>query len=229
MTADEGKRRAAERSLDFVENGMTLGLGTGSTAAHMVVLLGARVRDGLDVRGVPTSEATRRLAEEHGVPLTDLATVSCLDLTIDGADEFDPDLNLIKGGGGALLREKIVASLSDRMIVIADPTKQVERLGAFALPVEVVPFAAAALKPRLERFGCTATLRSRDGAPFVTDEGNHILDCAFGTITDPPALAAEIGAIPGVVEHGLFIGMAERAIVGGPDGVEEILAPGTER
>ncbi|MCG8692778.1 MAG: ribose-5-phosphate isomerase RpiA [Minwuiales bacterium] len=229
MSADEGKRRAAERSLDFVENGMTLGLGTGSTAAHMVALLGARVRDGLDVRGVPTSEATRRLAEENGVPLTDLATVSRLDLTIDGADEFDPDLNLIKGGGGALLREKIVASLSDRMIVIADPSKRVAQLGAFALPVEVVPFAAAALRPRLERLGCTAALRGGDASPFITDEGNHILDCSFGTIAEPPALAAKIGAIPGVVEHGLFIGMAERAIIGGPDGVEEIPAPGTER
>ncbi len=226
MSADAAKRRAALRSLDFVEPGMVLGLGTGSTAAHMVTLLGERVRQGLKVTGVPTSEATRRLAEESGVPLTDLAAEPRLDLTIDGADEFDPALNLIKGGGGALLREKIVASLSARMVVIADPSKQVARLGAFPLPVEVIGFAAPALMGKLEELGCRPTLRMRNNEPFVSDEGNSIIDCAFGAIDDPAALAVRIRAMPGVVEHGLFIGMAERVVIGTEDGVEEFTAEG---
>jgi ribose 5-phosphate isomerase A len=219
----EQKRRAAARSLDFVVPGMVLGLGSGSTAALMVEMLGARVRAGLEVRGVPTSRATADLARRSGIPLTDLAAVHHLDLTIDGADEVDPALRLIKGGGGALLREKVIASLSGRMIVIAEASKRVESLGRFPLPVEVVPFAAPALILRLEALGCTARLRSgADGRPFVTDEGHHILDAAFGAIAEPEALARRLESTPGVVGHGLFIGLAERALFGTDSGVEEL-------
>ncbi len=167
---DAEKRRAAERGLEYVEDGMVLGLGTGSTAAHAVRLLGERVRAGLDVRGVPTSRATQALAEACGVPLATLDEVTRLDLTIDGADEVDPELRLIKGGGGALLREKIVASVSDRLVIVVDSGKLVERLGAFGLPVEVTPFAANVVAAALDATGCRAALRrGSDGQPFVTD------------------------------------------------------------
>ena len=223
MSVIEQKRRAAARSLDFVTRGMVLGLGSGSTAALMVEMLGARVRAGLDIRGVPTSRATADLARRSGIPLTDLAAVSRLDLTIDGADEVDPALRLIKGGGGALLREKIVASLSDRVVIIAEADKRVARLGRFPLPVEVIPFAAPALIPRLETLGCDVRLRVwADGEPFVTDEGHHILDASFGGVADPEALARRLVDMPGVVEHGLFIGLAERALFGTDTGVEEL-------
>ncbi len=223
MSVIEQKRRAAARSLDFVAQGMVLGLGTGSTAALMVEMLGARVRAGLDIRGVPTSRATADLARRSGIPLTDLSAVHRLDLTIDGADEVDPGLRLIKGGGGALLREKIIASLSDRVVIIAEADKRVDRLGRFPLPVEVIPFAAPALTPRLEALGGDARPRvGADGEPFVTDEGHHILDAAFGEIADPEALARRLADMPGVVEHGLFIGLAERAIFGIDTGVEEL-------
>ena len=223
MTTEVRKRNAAEASLAFVEPGMVLGLGTGSTAAHMIEMLGAKVRRGLAVTAVPTSAATARLAIEHGVPLVDLERVERLDLTIDGADEIDPALNLIKGGGGALLREKIVAQLSRRMIVIADAAKRVPQLGAFPLPVEVIPFAAVALVARLTALGCTAALRLADGARMVTDEGNNIIDCAFDRIDRPAELAATLSAIAGVVEHGLFLGTAERALIGTDIGVDEIV------
>jgi len=223
--ADQQKIRAAARSLDYVEPGMTLGLGSGSTAAHMVRLLGERVRAGLAVRGVATSRATEALAAEAGIPLLTLEDVTRLDLTIDGADEVDRALRLIKGGGGALLREKVVASVSDRLVIIADRSKRVERLGAFPLPVEVVRFAWKVVAEALGADGAQVVLRMRDGAPFVTDEGHYILDCAFGAIADPEALAARIGAIPGVVEHGLFIDMADVAIFAGDDG-EEVVSRG---
>ncbi len=227
MSPQEQKRRAAARSLDFVAPGMVLGLGTGSTAAIMVELLGERVRAGLAVTGIPTSDATAALAQRCGVTLTSLEQVEELDLTIDGADETDGELRLIKGGGGALLREKIVASLSKRVVIIADAGKKVARLGAFPLPVEVVPFAAPAILPRLAAFGCDAKLRSTgDGGPFVSDEGNHIIDCSFGAIEDPESLARQLNAIPGVVEHGLFLGIAERVLLGGADGVEELVRHG---
>ncbi len=227
VSPQEQKRRAAARSLDFVEPGMVLGLGTGSTAAIMVELLGERVRAGLAVTGIPTSEATAALAARCGVALTSLERVQGLDLTIDGADETDGELRLIKGGGGALLREKIVASLSKRVVIIADAGKKVARLGAFPLPVEVVPFAAPALLPKLAAFGCEANLRGADdGGPFVSDEGNHIIDCSFGAIEDPEALARQLNAMPGVVEHGLFLGIAERVLLGGEDGVEELVRRG---
>jgi ribose 5-phosphate isomerase A len=221
------KREAARRALEVVRPGMRLGLGTGSTARHFVELLAEQVAQGLVVVGVPTSEKTRRQAESLGVPLTTLDEAPELDLTVDGADEVDPALRLIKGGGGALLREKMVAAASKRMIVIADESKMVERLGAFALPVEVVPFGLAATRRHIVRAAAACDCRgeiklrlmSEKGAPFITDGGHNILDCAFGAISDPPALAAALQAIPGVVEHGLFIGLTQAAILAGAQGV----------
>lgn len=224
---DDLKRQAAARALDYVESGMRLGLGTGSTARHFVELLGQRVRDGLKVVGVPTSEATRDDAERWGVPLTTLNETPELDLTVDGADEIDPALNLIKGGGGALLREKIVASASARMVVIADATKRVAALGAFPLPIEVVPFGLGATKlaiaGALAECGCEGPLGLRaaeGGHAFVTDGGHVILDARLGRIPDPAQLGARLNAIPGVVEHGLFIGLADVAILAGRNGIE---------
>jgi ribose 5-phosphate isomerase A len=209
------KRLAAAKSLDFVRDGMCLGLGSGSTAAMMLEMLGQRARDGLRVTGVPTSEASRRLAERAGIPVVGFDCVSELDLTIDGADEADAELSLIKGGGGALLREKIVASLSRRVVIVVDSSKQVDRLGAFPLPVEVVRFAWQPIAERLEHLaGAPKLRRSADGSPYVTDEGNYILDCAFGTIEDAPSLARELDAMPGVMEHGLFVGIADVLVVG---------------
>jgi ribose 5-phosphate isomerase A len=227
VTTDQYKRQAAEHAITLVEPDMTLGLGTGSTAAHLVELLGQRVREGLKVVCVPTSEATRAQAERLGIPLTDLDRCPSLDLTIDGADEIDPALRLIKGGGGALLREKIVAMASDRMVVIADHSKRVATLGAFPLPVEIVRFGAGATRHLLEALaaeaGCSGqiTLRTTpDGQPFVTDGGHLILDCAFGRIAEPEALDEALKLVPGVVESGLFLGIADAAIVAGPNGVE---------
>ncbi len=223
--SDALKRAAAERAVALVEDGMRLGLGTGSTAAHFVSLLGARVREGLQVVGVPTSEAIRRQAEGAGIPLTTLDETPELDLTIDGADEIDDRLRLIKGGGGALLREKIVAAASRRMIVIADASKRVKRLGRFPLPIEVVPFGLGAtgraVATAFERLGCVGELRLRgsDEAPFVTDGGHYILDAHLNAIADPNGLAAALNAIPGVVEHGLFIGLATSAILSTDDGI----------
>jgi ribose 5-phosphate isomerase A len=226
------KRAAAVRALDFVRPGMRLGLGTGSTAAHFVVLLAEKVHQGLAVLGVPTSEQTRLQAERLGVPLTTLDKQPELDLTVDGADEIDRDLNLIKGGGGALLREKIVAAASREMIVIADEGKFVERLGHFPLPIEVVDFGLAATCRSIERAfavaGCAGTLQLRrkaDGHVFVTDQGHVILDAGLGTIADAQSLARRLAEIPGVVEHGLFIGLARRAILAAPSGVRIVERP----
>jgi ribose 5-phosphate isomerase A len=226
MTAEQYKRQAAEHALLLVEDGMTLGLGTGSTAAHFVDLLGERIGEGLRIIGVPTSEATRAQAERLGIPLTDIDRQPSLDLTIDGADEIDPALRLIKGGGGALLHEKIVAMAADRMVVIADHSKCVATLGAFPLPVEVVRFGAGATRDLVEALaaeaGCTGEIALRmmpDGRPFVTDSGHFILDCAFGRIAEPEALDEALKLVPGVVENGLFLGIADAAIVAGPDGV----------
>ena len=205
---------------------MTLGLGTGSTAARFVDLVGQKVKDGLRVRCVPTSEATRAQAERLGIPLITLDQQPYLDLTVDGADELDDDLRLIKGGGGALLIEKIVATASGRMVVIADASKQVATLGRFPLPVEVVRFGLGATRNMIEVLaadaGCRGEIRQRirsDGQPFVTDSGNFILDCAFGSIPEPEALDEALKLIPGVVENGLFLGIADAAIVAGPSGV----------
>jgi ribose 5-phosphate isomerase A len=219
---DQEKRAAAAKSLDYVEAGQIVGLGSGSTAALAVQMLAERVRAGLAIRGVATSAATRRLAEAGRIPLLPLAQVTRLDLTIDGADEVDPELQLIKGGGAALLHEKIVAFASDRLIIIVDSSKLVPRLGAFSLPVEVVPAARRLLAERLRALGCTPTLRLQAGAsePLVTEEGNHLLDCAFGEIPDPRHLARTLADLPGVVEHGLFVDMAHLVIVGRGEATE---------
>jgi ribose 5-phosphate isomerase A len=227
MDSNAQKRAAAARALDYVETGMRLGLGTGSTAAQFVDLLGERVRAGLQVVGVPTSEATRAQAEGAKIPLTTLDETPELDLTVDGADEIGPDLALIKGGGGALLREKIVAAASRRMLVIADESKIVPVLGRFPLPIEVVPFGLGATKQAVERAAGlqprACTLRAgRDGHAFVTDGGHFILDAALERIPDPAGLAARLATIPGIVEHGMFISMASVAVVAGPQGVRVI-------
>lgn len=233
MTMDELKRQAAAQALEHVQDGMKLGLGTGSTAKHFVDLLGERIaQTGLRVIGVPTSEATRIQAENCGVPLTTLDAIDRLDLTVDGADEIDAHLNLIKGGGGALLREKIVAAASDRMIVIADDSKWVDTLGRFPLPIEVIPFGLAATKRAIESvFGaCSlsgemAVRQTQSGHAFVTDGGHWIIDARLGQISDAPRLAGLLGAIPGVVEHGLFIGLASIAMLAGSHGIRVFERP----
>lgn len=226
------KRAAARAALQLVRPGMRIGIGTGSTAYEFVALLGERVRGGLDIVGVPTSEATRRQAEGLGIVLSTLDDSPELDLDIDGADEIDPSLRLIKGGGGALLREKIVAAASRRMVVIADASKRVAVLGAFPLPIEVVPFGVTsterAIVAAAAAQGCVGPIRRRmtaDGHAFVTDCGHIILDAAFGRIPDARALGSVLSAIPGVVEHGLFIDMADSAYIAGPDGVQELHRP----
>ena len=209
MANDQEKEAAARASLRFVKDGQVVGLGTGSTATHFIRLLGEQVKNGLRIRGIPTSVRSRELAESLGIPLTTLDECQEIAVTVDGADEFDPQLRLIKGGGGALLREKIVASASQQMVVVADATKQVQRLGKFPLPVEVIKFAQALVAKRISGLGAAVQLRTgADGKLFVTDENNHILDCRFGEIQDPVALARQLSDMPGIVEHGLFIGMA---------------------
>jgi len=234
---DTAKFVAAKRAVDFVEDKMRVGLGTGSTAAWMVRALGERVREeGLSITGVPTSTRTAQLAAQVGIRVVSLDEARWLDLTIDGADEFDADLNLIKGGGGALLQEKIVATASDAMVVITDPSKQVEHLGAFPLPVEVIPFGWQTTKALIEEavdamdvLGSTGTLRMNGEAPFVTDEGNHIVDLHLQRIGDPRKLALVLNQIPGVVENGLFIDICDRVVIGHQDGKVEIvdIAEGT--
>ena len=225
MSSEPWKRLAAERALAFLNSGMTIGLGSGSTAAAFVGLIGEKVRQGFELTCVATSQATLAQAQSLGIALTTLDRVPFLDLTVDGADELDDQLRLIKGGGGALLREKIVATHSERMVVIADASKRVARLGKFPLPVEVARFGLAATRNMLNALaaevGCEGEIRLRsDGdRPFVTDNGNYILDCAFGRIDDPEALDAALKRVPGVLENGLFLGMADAAVIAGPDGV----------
>jgi ribose 5-phosphate isomerase A len=232
MDVEAQKRAAAARALEFVQPGMRLGLGSGSTAKHFVELLGERVHAGLDVIGVPTSEATRADAARLGVPLTTLDETPELDLTVDGADEIATDLSLIKGGGGALLREKIVASASARMIVIADESKWVSALGRFPLPLEIVPFGLAPTRRKVEAAAAAAgspgpalLRRGKDGHAFVTDGGHWILDAALERIADPRSLADRLDRIAGVVEHGLFIGLAHIAVIAGSSGVRVIERP----
>ena len=220
-----GKRLAGRQAADMVESGMTLGLGTGSTVYFALERLGERIRDeGLRVTGVPTSQQTVGLAEQFSIPLTDLARVSGLDLDIDGADQVNPFGDLIKGGGAALLREKIVAYHSRRFIVVVDEAKLADAVGfgRFPLPVEVIPFGWEATARRLTALGCTPVLRRKDGVPVRTDNGNYILDMPFGSMADPPALARELDGIPGVAEHGLFISMASLVLAGGAGGVRTI-------
>ncbi|HVL48983.1 MAG TPA: ribose-5-phosphate isomerase RpiA [Candidatus Thermoplasmatota archaeon] len=227
MDQDAAKRRAAWKACEFVESGMVVGLGTGSTAAHAVKRLGERAKnDGLRITGVPTSLATERLAREVGLPLATLDDVDRVDLTIDGADEVDPKLDLIKGLGGALLREKIVASVTARQIIIVDATKIVPKLGTKApLPVEVLPFGQAAVKRALEARGWKVELRRRDGKPFVTDNGNLVFDVRFAEgIEDAAALEREVNTIPGVVDNGLFVGRTWKVVVAEADGSTRILS-----
>lgn len=230
MDARSLKIEAARVALEHVADGMRLGIGTGSTAEEFVRLLAQKVAAGMNIIGVPTSERTAALCRELGVPLSTLDDTPELDLTIDGADEIGPELALVKGGGGALLREKIVASASAAMVVIADETKMVETLGRFPLPIEVNPFGLKATELAIARVAGSLglegplTLRMTQDAPFVTDGGHFILDASFGRIPDPRALSNGLHAIPGVVEHGLFLGLAKTAIVAGADGVKTVHA-----
>jgi ribose 5-phosphate isomerase A len=220
---DQEKQAAAREAVKLVAPGNIVGLGSGSTATYAIRFLAERVRQGLNIIGIPTSLKTTQLAEQLGIPLTTLEENPEIDIDIDGADEIGPHLNLIKGGGGALLREKIIASVSKRFVVVAESVKQVPYLGQFPLPVEVIGFAQPIVKTRIEALGAKVSLRQYAyGNPYVTDEGHHILDCTFGRIDDPPALARQLHEIPGVVEHGLFIGMAELALVGRDGGVTRV-------
>ena len=228
MANDQEKEAAAHASLRFVRDGDIVGLGTGSTAVYAVRFLGERVQAGLKIRGIPTSIHTQGLAASLGIPLTALDEVQQIDVTIDGADEVGPQLQLIKGGGGALLREKIVASATRKFVIIADSTKQVAMLGKFPVPVEVIRFAEALVAKKISAMGAAVKVRAdASSRKFITDEGNHILDCHFGQIPDPPGLARKLETTPGVVEHGLFIGMASVALIGKGDQVLEI--PATDK
>ncbi len=225
MESAELKTEAARAALSEVESGMRLGIGTGSTAEAFVHLLAEKVRSGMEIIGVPTSERTAQLCEKLSIPLSDLERTPHLDLTVDGADEIDGSLALIKGGGGALLREKIVAAASDRMIVIADASKLVETLGQYPLPIEVNLFGLGATSRAIERAADEleltgpVSLRMTDGEAFVTDGGHYIMDASFGRIPDTRALSNALYAIPGVVEHGLFLGLASKAFVAGSEGI----------
>jgi len=217
------KELAGRAAAQLVRDGDVVGLGTGSTAYFAVVALGERVKAGLKIVGIPTSNATAEVARSVGIPLATFDEHPEIDITIDGADEIDPQLNLIKGGGGALLREKVVASASKKMVVVADSSKVVPVLGRFPLPVEVISFARTVVEKKIASLGAAVKWRMRpDGSTYLTDNGNPILDCSFGRIEDPAALARTLSAIPGVVEHGLFIGLASVAVVGRGSGVEEI-------
>ena len=214
------KRFAAKEAVKFIGSDRIVGLGSGSTAAYAVRELGKAVKNGLRIQAVPTSDETRRLAESLNIPLIDINTVDSIDITIDGADEFNPDLVLIKGGGGALLREKIVASMTKEEIIIADSTKKVDVLGKFKLPIEVIPFASNYVLRQIEIIGGSGKIRVRNDRPFVTNEGNYIIDSDFGEIFDPEYLSNKLNGIAGVVAHGLFINLASRIIMGSENGIE---------
>lgn len=222
MANEQEKEVAAHASMSFVQDGYVVGLGTGSTASYAIELLGARVKSGLQIRGVPTSIRSQKLAASLGIPLATLDEIQEIDVTIDGADEIDASLRLIKGGGGALLGEKIVASASKQLVIVADSSKLVQVLGSFPLPVEVVPFAEAVVAKKIAFLGATVQVRQdAQGKAFITDGGHHILDCKFDRIADPAGLAGELDSMPGVVEHGLFIDMADVVLVGnGAEAVE---------
>ncbi|MFP4198442.1 MAG: ribose-5-phosphate isomerase RpiA [Halanaerobium sp.] len=219
----KAKKLTGEKATEYIEDGMIIGLGTGSTAYYAIKKVGEMVRNGLKVRAVPTSKETAELAAEEGIELVELADVESLAVTIDGADEVDPNFNLIKGGGGALLREKIVASATEKLIIVVDETKMVEHLGAFPLPVEVTPFSWQYTQRMIEKFSCSSEIRKEDGEIFVTDNGNYILDCNFGKIEDPVKITVELNKLPGVVENGIFAEMAEVVVIGFNDGRVEVL------
>jgi len=211
---DQEKRRAAAYSVRFIESGMAVGLGSGTTASHFISSLGEQVRDGLRIRAIPTSEKSGDLARRAGIEITDFGQIDRLDVTVDGADEIDPQLNLIKGGGGALLHEKIVASATDRLVIIGDSRKPVAALGAFPLPIEVIPFGYELALRRIRELGPSVKLRTLpSGDPFLTAERNYILDCSFGKIDDPEDVADRLERIAGVVEHGLFLRLAATAVI----------------
>ena len=222
-SADKAKELAAQRSLEFVEDGMVVGMGSGTTATHFIKLLGERVKQGLKIRGISSSKASEELAASLSIPIIDFHVRAEIDVAIDGADEVTHQLELIKGGGGALLREKIVASASKRFIIVADASKLVSKLGKFPLPVEVIPMASPLVARKLDQLGLSSTVRqAHTGGDYITDEGNLILDCRCGEIGDPAKLAAEIRQIVGVVEHGLFLNMAERVLIASDSGVTEL-------
>ncbi|WP_240415936.1 ribose-5-phosphate isomerase RpiA [Paenibacillus periandrae] len=218
------KEIAAQQAVQFIEEGMIVGLGTGSTAYWAIQQIGQRVQKGLHIRAVASSQSSEDLARQAGIPMVEFSKITSIDLTIDGADEVDDQLNLIKGGGGALLREKIIAFHSKRFIVIVDDSKRVEHLGQFSLPVEIVPFASNLTINRLTELDCKPQLRLDNGKEFVTDNGNWIVDCKFEQILLPQALGVQIHSIPGVVEHGLFVQMASSVVVGYKDGSTKILS-----
>lgn len=218
------KKIAAERAVEYIQDDMKVGLGTGSTAYWAILRIGELVKQGLRIEAVATSTASEKLAVEHGITLTPFDQIGRLDLTIDGADELDSQLRLIKGGGGALLREKITAFHSEQLLIIADEGKVVPTLGGFPLPIEIVPFAREWTLSALEQLGCTAQLRMDEaGTLFISDNGNYIADCKFGIIDSPEQLQRQLSGIPGIVEHGLFLGMANKAFIGRTDGSVDVL------
>jgi ribose 5-phosphate isomerase A len=226
MANDAEKQEAARASLKYVRDGQIVGLGSGSTATFAIRMLGERVREGMKIRGIPSSIASRDLATELGIPLITFEDAQQIDVTIDGADEFDPALNLIKGGGGAMLREKIVASASRQLVIVTDSSKQVPVLGRFPVPVEVITFAEPLVAKRISDLGAKVVQRqSKSDQPYVTDEGHHILDCHFGKISDPPTLARTLSEMPGIVEHGLFVQMAKIVVMAKAGAVEEFRRP----
>jgi ribose 5-phosphate isomerase A len=226
MANDQEKQAAARASLKYVRDGQIVGLGSGSTATFAIRMLGDRVREGMKIRGIPSSIASRDLAMQVGIPLITFDDAQQIDVTIDGADEFDPALNLIKGGGGAMLREKIVAFASRQLIIVTDSSKQVPVLGKFPLPVEVITFAEQLIAKRISDLGAKVIQRhDKSGKAYVTDEGHHILDCHFGQIPDPVALARTLSDMPGIVEHGLFVGMTSVVVMAKSGSVEEFRRP----
>ncbi|MCR2822254.1 ribose-5-phosphate isomerase RpiA [Lederbergia panacisoli] len=219
----DAKKLAGEKAVEFVKNDMIIGLGTGSTVYWTILKIGELAKQGLNIKGVPTSKQTEQLANELGIPLVTLSSIHQIDLTIDGADEANPEFELIKGGGGALLREKMVASISKRLVIVMDETKYVAKLGGFPLPVEITQFGWEMTSRQISALGCEPLLRQKDSIPYITDNGNYILDCHFDEIKDAHKLNQALNMIPGVVENGLFVNMADTMVIGKKDGNVDIL------